>query len=279
MQHFFTIFLILIELEKLKLITCIEKNKVVHGRLGGTAMRVMICDDEKGTCAELEQMVNTFALEKCIKLEVDVFFDGDVLIEYLKTEKAPDILFLDIEIPGKNGVKVGKYIREKLKNPDMFLVYISSKKDYALELFQNQPFDFLVKPIKTERLLHIMEKIFNILDRSESNFEYKNQGNSYRIMYKDILYFQSNGRKVNIVQKEGIRDFYGKLSEVQEACPESLFLRIHKSYLVNMHYVKEITYKWIKMTNGDVLDISKSNRVEIRRKVMESMANEIRYDS
>ena len=242
-------------------------------------MRVMICDDEKSTCAEIEQMIKHFAFEKCIKLEVDVFFDGDVLIEYLKTEKAPDILFLDIEIPGKNGVKVGKYIREVLKNPDMFLVYISSKKDYALELFQNQPFDFLVKPIKTERLLHIMEKIFNILDRSESNFEYKNQGNSYRIMYKDILYFQSNGRKVNIVMKEETRDFYGKLSEVQEACPESLFLRIHKSYLVNMHYVKEITYKWIKMINGDVLDISKSNRVEIRRKVMESMANEIRYDS
>lgn len=46
-----------------------------------------------------------------------------------------------------------------------------------------------------------------------------------------------------------------------------------------MNYVKEITYKWIKMINGDILDISKSNRVEIRRKVMENMANEIRYDS
>ena len=122
-------------------------------------------------------------------------------------------------------------------------------------------------------------KIFSILDRSESNFEYKNQGNSYRIMYKDILYFQSNGRKINIVMKKETRDFYGKLSEVEKACPESLFLRIHKSYLVNMHYVKEITYKWIKMINEDILDISKSNRVEIRRKVMESMANEIRYDS
>ena len=242
-------------------------------------MRVMICDDEKGTCVEIEQMIKHFAFEKCIKLEVDVFFDGNALTEYLKTEKAPDILFLDIEIPGKNGVEVGKYIRDVLKNPDMFLVYISSKKDYALELFQNQPFDFLVKPIKTERLLHIMEKIFSILERSESNFEYKNQGNSYRIMYKDILYFQSNGRKVNIVMKEETRDFYGKLSEVEKACPESLFLRIHKSYLVNMSYVKEITYKWIKMINGDILDISKSNRVEIRRKVMESMANEIRYDS
>lgn len=56
-------------------------------------------------------------------------------------------------------------------------------------------------------------------------------------------------------------------------------MRIHKSYLINMCHAKEITYKWIKMINGDVLDISRSNRVAIRRKLMESMANEIRNDS
>jgi DNA-binding LytR/AlgR family response regulator len=109
--------------------------------------------------------------------------------------------------------------------------------------------------------------------------EYKNQGNSYRIMYKDILYFQSDGRKINIVMEKKIESFYGKLSEIEQMCPEGLFLRIHKSYLINMCHAKEITYKWIKMINGDVLDISRSNRVAIRRKLMESMANEIRNDS
>lgn len=257
-----------------------KNNRVIYGIAGdGEIMRVVICDDEKVTCSEIAKMLSFFAFEKCIKLEVDVFFDGDTLTEYLKKEKAPDILFLDIELPGMNGVEVGKYIRDILRNTDMFMIYISSKKEYALELFQNQPFDFLIKPIKKERLYHVMEKIFSIIGKNECNFEYKNQGNSYRIMYKDILYFQSDGRKINIVMEKKIESFYGKLSEIEQMCPEGLFLRIHKSYLINMCHAKEITYKWIKMINGDVLDISRSNRVAIRRKLMESMANEIRNDS
>ena len=123
-----------------------------------------------------------------------------------------------------------------------------------------------------------MEKIFCISDKSECNFEYKNQENSYRVMYKDILYFQSDGRKINIVMENDSQSFYGKLSEIEQECPEGLFLRIHKSYLINMHYIKEITYKWIKMINGDVLDISRSNRVTIRRKLMESMSDELRHN-
>lgn len=241
-------------------------------------MRTIICDDEKSTCAEIEQMLRHFAFEKCVKLEADVFFDGNALTRYLKQEKAPDILFLDIELPGVNGVEIGKYIRDILRNSEMFLVYISSKKEYALELFQNQPFDFLVKPIKKEKLYHVMEKIMNIAGRNERNFTYQNQGNTYCIMYKDILYFQSDGRKVNIVMENDVQSFYGRLSEVEETCPESLFLRIHKSYLINLYNVKEITYKWVKMANEDVLDISRSNRVMIRRKVMEIMSDEIRYN-
>lgn len=241
-------------------------------------MHAIICDDEKSTCAELEKMLLQFAFERCMKLDVDVFFDGNTLAQYLKREKTPNIFFLDIELPGMNGVELGKYIRDILRNSTMFLVYISSRKEYAMELFQNQPFDFLVKPIKKERLYQVMEKIFNIIGRNECDFNYKNQGSSYRIIYKDILYFHSDGRKINIVMEHEIKSFYGKLSEVEEVCPEGLFLRIHKSYLVNLYHVKEITYKWVKMVNGDVLDISKANRVLVRRKVMESMSNEIRYD-
>ena len=63
------------------------------------------------------------------------------MLEYLKREKA-DILFLDIELPGMNGVSVGKYIREILEDENIFLIYISSKQNYALQLFQNHPFDF-----------------------------------------------------------------------------------------------------------------------------------------
>ncbi len=242
-------------------------------------MQVIICDDEISTCAEMEQILREFAFKNSIKLETEVFYDGNTLKQYLIRETVPAILFLDIELPGANGVEIGKYIREELRNSEMFLVYISSKKEYALELFQNQPFDFLVKPIKKEKLWHVMEKMFHIIGKNECNFTYKNQGNTYRIMYKDILYFQSDGRKINIVKENEIQSFYGKLSEVEKECPEGLFLRIHKSCLINLHYAKKINYREIKMVNGDVLDISRSNRVEVRRKLMESMTNGIRNNS
>lgn len=60
------------------------------------------------------------------------------------------------------------------------------------------------------------------------------------------------------MKENEIQSFYGKLSEVEKECPEGLFLRIHKSCLINLHYTKEITYKWIKMVNRDVLDINRS---------------------
>lgn len=137
-------------------------------------MRAIICDDEISTCAEMEKILREFAFENSIKLETDIFYDGNTLKQYLKRETVPAILFLDIELPGANGVEIGKYIREELRNSEMFLVYISSKKEYALELFQNQPFDFLVKPIKKEKLCHVMEKMFHIIGKNECNFTYIN---------------------------------------------------------------------------------------------------------
>ena len=134
----------------------------------------------------------------------------------------------------------------------------------------------LFSDIQLSNSRHVMEKIFSIIGKNECNFEYKNQGNSYRIMYKDILYFQSTGRKINIVMKKEIRTFYGKLNEIEKRIPENVFLRIHKSYLVNKNYVKEFTYEWVKMLNGDVLNISKTNRADVRRKILESAADEFK---
>ena len=228
----------------------------------GKIMKTIICDDEKSTCSELEEIILKYAKEKSVSLVTEVFYSGDTLLDYLKREKI-NILFLDIELPGKDGVMVGKYIREVLEEENIFLIYISSKENYALQLFQNRPFDFLVKPIEAAKIYHVLDNI-------------QTQNSTYRISYKDILYFQSTGRKINIVMKKEIRTFYGKLNEIEKRIPENVFLRIHKSYLVNKNYVKEFTYEWVKMLNGDVLNISKINRADVRRKILESAADEFK---
>lgn len=241
----------------------------------GRIMKAIICDDEKSTCSELEEVIRKYAKEKRVSFVTEVFYSGDTLLEYLKREKI-NILFLDIELPGKDGVMVGKYIREVLEDENIFLVYISSKENYALQLFQNRPFDFLVKPIEQAKIYHVLDNICRISGKNNVGFEFQTQNSRYRISYTDILYFQSVGRKINIIMKKGVKSFYGKLNEIEERIPEDVFLRIHKSYLVNRNYVKEFTYEWVKMLNGDVLNISKINRADVRRKILESAADEFR---
>lgn len=236
-------------------------------------MKAIICDDEKSTCSELEEIILKYAKEKRVPLVTEVFYSGDILLDYLKREKI-NILFLDIELPGKDGVMVGKYIREVLEEENIFLVYISSKENYALQLFQNRPFDFLVKPIEQAKIYHVLDNICRISGKNSAEFKFQVQNSTYCILYKDILYFQSDGRKINIVMKKEVRTFYGKLNEIEEKLPENLFLRIHKLYLVNKSYVKGFTYEWVKMLNGDVLNISKINRADVRRKILESAADE-----
>ena len=75
--------------------------------------------------------------------------------------------------------------------------------------------------------------------------------------------------------KKEIKTFYGKLSEIEEKMPE-FFWKIHKSYLINRNYAKEFTYEWVKMSNGDILNISQVNRADVRRKILESVADEFR---
>lgn len=235
-------------------------------------MRIVICDDETGTCGELERIILEHACERKIQVQTEIFYTGQRVLEYLK-ENDVDLLFLDIELPEKNGVDIGKYIRYTMENEKLILVYISSKTRYAMELFQNRPFDFIVKPLCPGKIRNILDTIYHLREKDNVSFRFKDRNNEYRAAYKDILYFQSEGHKIHLVTGKNIRSFYGKLNEVEKQCPEHLFLRIHNSYLVNVRHIEEIAYEWVKLINGEVLDISRPKRAEIRRKLLEYSIN------
>ena len=99
-------------------------------------MKTIICDDEKKHMFRARRDY-TEICEREERFTCDrSFYSGDTLLDYLKREKI-NILFLDIELPGKDGVMVGKYIREVLEEENIFLIYISSKENYALQLFKS----------------------------------------------------------------------------------------------------------------------------------------------
>ena len=135
--------------------------------------RFAICDDEIDTCNQLEGYITSYLDTHYIKGDIDVFYSGEKLCQYLLSDNNFNIIFLDIELPKINGVKVGQYVRNHLEDEITDIVYISSKTSYAMELFGNRPLDFLVKPLtygKIEKVLDIAIKRNGVRERC---FEYQ----------------------------------------------------------------------------------------------------------
>ena len=159
---------------------------------------IVICDDEKGTCEELKDTLLKYASVNKIFYHIEIFYTGTNLSDYLIEGNQVDILFLDIALPGTDGIHVGKIVRDTIGDEQTVIVYISSNKSYALELFQNRPFDFLIKPIKEETIVALMDKILRIQGENTACLEFQNKGKIYKIPYGNILYLQSERRKINV---------------------------------------------------------------------------------
>ncbi|MEE1258418.1 MAG: response regulator, partial [Lachnospiraceae bacterium] len=113
--------------------------------------RIGICDDEIEFCTEIGEFVQKYAEKEKITVKTEIFTSGEALFETMNHENTFDLLFLDIELGGINGVEVGHRLREKVENEAMQIIYVSSKESYAMQLFQIRPFDFLTKPVNMEK--------------------------------------------------------------------------------------------------------------------------------
>lgn len=228
-----------------------------------------ICDDEKGTCAELENMIYDYGDKYAIKIDVSVWYTGESLCSFLEKNNMVDMLFLDIELISTDGIEVGNFIREELENIDTIIVYISSKSSYAMDLFRIQPLDFLIKPLTTKAIADIMDRAIKMYEKRNLLFEYYTKGYHFKAPYKDIIYFYSQNKKINIVFKDEELQFNGKLKDIANVIPHN-FIMVHQSYLVNFDFVMECSYELIKMQNGALLNISQPYRKIVREKIMQN---------
>ena len=220
-------------------------------------MKIAVCDDDKTICGYIEKIILNYAYRAGYKINVDVFFSGSELIR--QVEEDTDMLFLDIELKDTTGVVIGNFLRKERNNRKIDIVFISAHPEYALDLFKIRPVDFLIKPFKETDVENIIKEYY----------QFKNGNSVGRILYKDILYFSSDLRKVKLHKTDGtIIEMYAKLDEVAKKLPEKIFWRIHKSYLVNVRHVEMFRFDGLALYNGEKLMVSKTYRQDVRMKLM-----------
>lgn len=226
-----------------------------------------ICDGGINMCAYIEDVLLMYAKKNKLKIEIRVWYAGEVLCTYLQQGGHLDILFLGIELFELSGIEVGHFIRNKMEDRGMQIIYISGETAYAHRLFKSQPMDFLVKPITQQQIEDSMNLAVKLIEKSMEKFEFQNGREYYYIAYGEIIYFESIGRKIKIVTAGADKEFYGGIGDLNKKLPKEFF-QIHQSYVVNKIHVFRYTYEMVEMDNGTMLSISKAYRKQVRGKLI-----------
>lgn len=252
-------------------------------------MRALVIDDE---ALARKRVINL--LEDVPEIEmVGECSNGKTAIKTIN-EKKPDLIFLDINMKDMNGFEVLQKIEV---SPKPIVIFVTAYDNYASRAFDVDAFDFLLKPFKDQRFFKTINKVLNI-SRTEAdlNFEKRikelfeiyskesntavppvkipvKQGNKTALINPvNILYIIASGYYAEIYTAEKKYVLRESLSNMMEILDENIFVRIHRSTIVNINHVKEIVHSEYseidaRMTDDKLLHISKSHKKEFMEKL------------
>lgn len=226
-------------------------------------LKIGVCDDDGSYLISMKKNIDRWAVGKGINIELYLFSCGEQLLGHIKTYGRYDLIFLDIEMKGIDGLQIAKKIRDK----DRFttLIFMSQYDTFFRNGYEVHPFYFFSKPIKERHFEEVLERYLVTYQEMSENITFKKKKVSYSVSLSEIIYFTSDKRLIYIVCREDVYSFYGKLDQVQIMLNQKKqrFLRIHKSYLINMRYISQYHYKNVVLCNGVDLPISKEYRRSI----------------
>ena len=236
-------------------------------------IRIAICDDDVNFCAELEKIITQYAAEQSIIIECDVYTNINSIYNNLIYGYVFDLIFLDIEFPGNDGltesegIKLANLIRMTLFDEFTQIVFISWHEKYSLQLHGIHILDFLNKPINEKKVSEILDRLIRIRKTEQNVFSYKINKDYHTVQLAEIAYFKSKGRLVVMYGKSNdvFDQFYGKISEVWQQVNRAGFLYIHNRFLVNSKYIQKYEYSFVIVGQKSTrLPIAQSKRKEIR---------------
>lgn len=231
-------------------------------------LRIAICDDEVRARDALWMQLEKLLREGSEEVVYD-FSSGKSAVSWLKKHPGEiDLLFLDVEMEGMNGMETAKSIRQFDEN--LLIVFVTGYADYVFDGYQVGALDYLMKPVREDRLEEVLMRVREKMYREDTrSFVVKNTEGTYRFSLKDILYFYSDRRKVVLVTAGGEYAFYDKLDAVEERLGED-FVRIHQRYLVRAGAVSHIGSSSVEIGER-TLPVSRSLRETATMKLAKAM--------
>jgi len=230
-------------------------------------LKIAICDDELKYRRLLHEMILKDGFMYDYELEISEFACGSEVMEAVDNGTSFDVYFLDIQTDKgtDDGIRLARKLRQRGEKG--LIVYVTSFIDYVQTGYEVKAFRYLLKNQIEEKLSEVLCDIRKEL-AGEEYFSFQIAGETIRINKALIMYFESDRRQLKLIAGSGEEYcFYKSMDDVQKELGET-FLRCHRSYMVNMSYIKGWSGERIELKCGTVIPISRSHAKTVKQKLM-----------
>ncbi|MGL5752883.1 MAG: LytR/AlgR family response regulator transcription factor [Paraclostridium sp.] len=221
-------------------------------------IKIGLCEDNNLYIEQLSSILKKIEKDNNLEFEINSFNSGEDLVEFCSKHKDYfDILFLDVLMDGMNGIEAAQAIRNMYSSA--YMIFVTSSKEYALDSYSVNAYGYILKPYSHDSIENKVLELIDKIDLNKKNTIYvKNNQDIYSLRLDDVVYFESNLRKITAYLINGEKiTFYNKISNLESEIDSSLFIRCHRSFLVNLIYVKNIVASDLITTTEEFLPISK----------------------
>lgn len=243
-------------------------------------IRIGICEDIPEELELYQKTVGEIMNSLSKNAKLFCFQSGEDLLCEIDLTGNMDILFLDVELSGMNGIEVARAIRDR--DARAIIIFITGYNQYFHKMMEVHSFSVIKKPLDAGKLAELMEYILQMRLNFYDCYMFSYCKKHYRIPLVRIRFFQSDKRLIRISavpENSGTEEyvFYGKMEEVEETVNKSdiRFLRIRKSFLVNPLFITEYSANRVILDNGTVLEISRNYKEAVKESYLLSLQEKI----
>lgn len=209
-------------------------------------MRVLICDDDHLILEQLTKYIREFFKRRRLACpEIVCFSNGETL---LSDNGEKDILFLDIEMPGMNGIYVGNELKKL--NKDIIIFIVTSYTEYLDEAMRFHVFRYLSKPIEKHRLFRNLKDAIELYNTSTQKLPIETKEGIYTVSASDIIAVEAQGRKVII--HTSTKD-YSSIHTMQhwvQSLSDHCFFQTHRSFIINFEHVTNFNHSLVYLSDN-----------------------------
>lgn len=234
-------------------------------------VNIVICENDKNDQEFVKAKVVEILDDLNIEYEIKVYNSGDDLLEGY--DKYTDIILLDIQMDGLDGMETARKIREFDDNVE--IIFITSFVEYALEGYEVNAYRYLLKPVKDENLMTSLINCLNDRNFVKRSIVIKEGDTRIKISLKDIMYIEVQGNDITV---HTLKDTYrtkGTMSNFETEINSNMFVRCHKSYLVNLEYIKSIKRYTSILVNDEEVPLSRNKYKEIKDRFFEMIEDKL----